>query len=148
MADRRRERLLATCADRGEAMVIESVLEANGVICRVGDLAGVPAHMFGIAGAAGRSVGVWVLETEVERATLLLATLGTPGSGMDEEALAAEAVSAAAPLAGAPETEQVVEPVRASPSAAAAAPSRWSGLAILVPILVLAAVLAWRGCRG
>jgi len=148
MADRIREHLLASCADTGEAMVLKSVLEANGVLCRIGDLAGVPAHLFGIAGAAGRSVGVWVLEGDVERATSLLATLGTPESGVDEEALAAEAIAAAAPPSAEAEPEPVIARARPSPPVAGARPSGRLGRSILASLMVLAALLAWRGCRG
>ncbi|HEU4384723.1 MAG TPA: DUF2007 domain-containing protein [Anaeromyxobacteraceae bacterium] len=145
MADRLREHLLATFADRGAAMVIESVLEANGVPCRVGDVAGIPAHMLGIAGAAGRSVGVWVLEQDAERATSLLATMEAPGSGVDEEALAAEAM-AAPPPHDTPEPGQVVAPARASPPVGRAGRSPWPR-AVFASLAVLAALAAWRGCR-
>jgi hypothetical protein len=94
MADDLRERLLASYADLGQAMVIQNVLETEGIPCRVGDLADLPAHVLGIAGGMRRSVGLWVLEADVERATTLLATLGAP-EAIDEEALAAEALAAA-----------------------------------------------------
>ncbi len=149
MADDLRERLLASCADMGEAMVIQNVLQAGGVPCRVADLAHIPSHMFGIAGALGRSVGLWVLEVDVERATSLLATLAATGGAVDEEALAAEALAAAAPGTEEPETEteQVVAPERARPASASAAQSPRFARAMLAFLAALAALLAWRGCH-
>ena len=148
MADALRERLLASCADAGEAMVIQSVLEANGVPCRVADLANVPAHMFGMPGALNRAVGVWVLEGDVERATSLLATLGAPESGVDEEALAVEAMAAGPRPSEEPGAERAVAPRRASPLVAGAGHSRWLARAVVASLAVLAGLLAWRGCRG
>jgi hypothetical protein len=95
MTDDARDRLLASYAEMGEAMVIQNVLESEGIACRVGDLDNLPAHTFGILGWTGRSVGIWVAERDVERAKGLLVTLGSPETGVDEEALAAEALRAA-----------------------------------------------------
>lgn len=145
MADDLRERLLASYADLGEAMVIQNVLEASGVPCRVADLGHIPAHMFGIAGALGRSVGIWVLEADVERAASLLATMGASESGVDEEALAAEAMAAPAPSSDEPAAEQVIAPARARPPLAREAHPRRSA-AIFVLLSVVAALLASRAC--
>lgn len=93
MGDDLRERLLASYADLGEALVIQNVLETEGIPCRVGDLANLPAHVLGIAGGMRRAVGLWVLESDAERATALLAELGAPDA-VDEEALAVEALAA------------------------------------------------------
>ncbi len=141
MAHALRECLLASYADAGEAMVIQTVLEANGVPCRVGDLANVPSHLFGIGGAAGRSLGLWVLEADAERATSLLATLGAPES-VDEEALAAEATAAAAPPA------REAGAARRAPWRASAARPRWPLRAAFASLVVLVLLAAWRGCRG
>jgi hypothetical protein len=144
MAGNLRERLLASYADLGEAMVIQNVLEAGGVPCRVADLAQVPSHLFGIAGALGRSVGLWVLEADVDRATSLLATMATAGSGVDEEALEREAL-AAAPVGAEPRTEPPA-PDRVRPARATGSPLSWFARAAVVLVVVLAA-LATRGCR-
>src|SRR5512140_1405323 len=95
MGDPLRERLLASYADLGEALVVQNVLETEGIPCRVGDLANLPAHVLGIAGGMRRSVGLWVLESDAERATALLAELGAP-EAIDDEALAAEALATGA----------------------------------------------------
>lgn len=145
MADGLRERLLASYAHMGEAMVIQNVLEAGGVPCRVADLGHVPSHMFGIAGALGRSVGLWVLEVDVERATSLLATLATTDGGVDEETLAAEALAAAVPGSREREAQPAVAPVR--PARASAARSPWFVRATFVLVAALVALLASRGCR-
>ncbi len=146
MPDDLRERLLATYAGMGEAMVVQNVLEAGGVPCRVADLENIPSHVFGLAGALGRSVGLWVLEADVERACSLLATLGTADSGVDEEALAAEALAAAAPGSDAPDDERVVAPVRARPAPARAGHSPWLVRATFAFLVVVAAWLAFRAC--
>lgn len=140
MPDDLGERLLASYAGMSEAMVVQSVLEAGGVPCRVADLAHVPDHVFGVAGGLGRSVGVWVLEADVERATALLATLAATDGGVDEEALAAEALAAAPPGRVEPEEERGVAPgrVRTAP---------WFVRAALVSVGVLALFLVARGCR-
>jgi hypothetical protein len=147
MADDLRERLLASYAHTGEAMVIQNVLEAGGVPCRVADLEHLPSHMFGMAGALGRSVGLWVLEVDVDRATSLLATMATTDGGVDEEALAAEALAAAAPGSGKPGTVQVDAPARVGPARPSAPHLPWFARATFAFAVVLAGLLAWRGCR-
>ena len=92
MAEDLRDCLLASYADMGEAMVAQNVLEVGGVSCRIGDLAHIPSHLFGMAGGLGRSVGLWVLDIDVERASSLLATGMV---GIDEAALISEALATA-----------------------------------------------------
>lgn len=146
MADDLRERLLASYAETGEAMVVQNVLETEGIPCRVADLAQLPRHVFGMAGALGRSVGVWVLEVDAERAKELLATLGTAEAGVDEEALVAEALAAAS---SSPEEEpaRAGPPARARPLTAGSAASPWLSRAVGIGFAVLAIVLISRGCR-
>jgi hypothetical protein len=143
MADEMRERLLASYGDMGEAMVVQTVLEAGGVPCRIADLADLPRHMFGILGAMDRSVGLWVLEADVERATALLGTMETTESGVDEEALAAEALTAAAP-AGAGPQEPLASRSRRTWEARHA-PGIWR-VALVVAVSAVAVLLAARGC--
>jgi Putative prokaryotic signal transducing protein len=147
MADDLRERLLASYAHTGEAMVIQNVLEAGGVPCRVADLEHIPTHVLGMAGGLGRSVGLWVLEMDVERATSLLAALRTTDGGVDEEALAAEALAAAPPGRVGPEAQQAVAPARRHPSRDSAAHFPWFVRATVAVVVALAALLALRGCH-
>lgn len=147
MADGLRERLLASYADMGEAMVVQNVLQAGGVPCRLADLGHIPSHMFGMAGALGRSIGLWVLEVDAERATSLLATLGATGGGVDEEALAAEALAAAPPGGEEPEEEQLVAPARERPTAIGAARPPWLVRAMFALVVVVAALLVLRSCH-
>jgi Putative prokaryotic signal transducing protein len=147
MADDLRERLLASYAHMGEAMVIQNVLETGGVPCRVADLSEVPRHMFGIAGSLGRSVGLWVLEADVERATSLLASMEVTGGGVDEEALAAEALAAPAPESVEPERVPGDATARARRGPGSEAGLPWSVRAVLAFAVALAALLAWRGCH-
>jgi hypothetical protein len=142
MADDLRERLLASFGDMGEAMVAQNVLDSAGVPCRVADLAGLPSHMMGTLGGINRSVGIWVLEPDVERAVAMLAAPGASGSGVDEEALTAEA------LAAAPPDEPAQEPF-ASPSQRAAEARHAPGIgrvALVVVVSTVAVLLAQRGC--
>jgi hypothetical protein len=144
MADDLRERLLASYADMGEAMVVQNVLQAGGVPCRVADLGHVPSHMFGMAGGLGRSVGLWVLEVDVERATTLLATLGATDGGVDEEALTAEALAAAPRGSESPEEEM---PASGRPSVTRTARSPWLVRVVFALVVGVVMVLASRGCR-
>jgi Putative prokaryotic signal transducing protein len=152
-----RECLLASYAHMGEAMIAQNVLEAAGVPCRVGDLANIPSHLFGIAGAMGRSVGLWVLEIDLERATKLLESGVT--ENVDEDALAAEAMAAAPPeeddaegdeeMRRAPEPsldEAVIAAMERAPPAIHPTHSPWLALAIFAVVVVVAA-LAYRGCN-
>jgi Putative prokaryotic signal transducing protein len=136
VADDVRERLLASYAHMGEAMVVQNVLQAGGVPCRIADLEQIPTHVLGMAGALGRSVGLWVLEMDVERATSLLSTMAATDAAVDEEALAAEALSATAPA-----------PARVRPARTSVAPSPWFVRPMVVLVAGMAALLAWRGCR-
>jgi putative signal transducing protein len=126
----------------GEAMVVQNVLQAGGVPCRIADLEQIPTHMLGMAGALGRSVGLWVLEPDVERATSLLATMATTDAGVDEEALEAEALSA---RPGREEADG--EPARLRPARANVARSPWFVRPVVVLVAGAVALLAWRGCR-
>jgi putative signal transducing protein len=141
MAEELRERLLASYAGMGEAMVVQNVLEAGGVPCRLADLEQLPSHMLGMAGGLGRSVGLWVLEADVERATALLGTLAATGAGVDEEALEAEAL-AAAPAGGA--TREAAR--AAGPRAVRAARAPWIARAAIALAVAAAVLLASRGC--
>jgi hypothetical protein len=87
------QKLLASFGDMGEALVAQSILEAGGVPCRVGDLAGLPKDLYGMIGSLGRIAGIWVLAVDVERATALLAEMRESGP-IDDAALAAEAMAA------------------------------------------------------
>jgi hypothetical protein len=144
MADDLGELLLASFADMGEAMVVQNVLEAGGMPCRIGDLANVPRHVFGIAGALGRPVGLWVLEANAERARALLADMKSGTGGIDEEALAAEALGAAPVTAGGagPPGPAARDP---SPGASAGRLPRVVTAAIAA-VVVLAVLMASRGC--
>lgn len=144
MTDEVRERLLASYGDMGEAMVVQNVLEAGGVPCRMADLADLPRHMFGILGAMDRSVGLWVLEADVERATALLATMGTTETGVDEEMLAAEAL-AAAPPDGPPAPGQEPGP-SPRPAGRTRGPPSIARAALALVVAGLAILLAVRGC--
>ncbi len=145
MSDGTRERLLASYGDMGHAMVVQNALESGGVPCRVGDLAGVPNHMLGMFGMAGRSIGVWVLEADAEQAAALLATLEGGDGGLDEDALAAEAMAAAPEPShpGAPSADQGT----AARTARSARPTRapWLGPAALA-VLVVTVLLTTRAC--
>lgn len=147
MADDLRERLLTTYAHMGEAMVVQNVLQAGGVPCRVADLAHVPSHMLGVAGAMGRSVGLWVLEVDVERATSLLAALATTEARVDEDALAAEALGAAGPGSEGRGSARAIAPARLRPVPARAARSPWLVRVATALAVAGAALLAVRGCR-
>jgi hypothetical protein len=151
MSDDLRERLLASYADVGEAMVIQSLLEAEGIACRVADLAQIPSHMLGIAGSLNRSVGLYVLESDVERATSLLATLAAPENAVDEEALAAEAEAAAipaqeaaAPPSSEPPGERDTPTTRSRPRSVSAMSS--IPRAVVAVLVTLAVLLVVRGC--
>ncbi|MBI5069973.1 MAG: DUF2007 domain-containing protein [Deltaproteobacteria bacterium] len=146
MGDDLRERLLASYADMGQAMVVQSVLEIEGIACRIADLGELPSHTFGMAGGLHRSVGLWVLEPEAERARSLLAELGSAEGAVDEEALAAEAL--AAPAAAGPAAEPVLaQPVRGRRlTADGRVVSRGLGSTALVILVVLATLAAVRGC--
>jgi hypothetical protein len=135
--------MLASYADRGEAMAIQTVLEAHGIPSSLEDFERMPSHVFGIAGAIGRSVALYVLEVDAERASTLLSTLGAPENAVDEEALAAEAEAATlrdesadsvAP-AGEPETDFAQPPAPIQPTRPIALP--------VLAVLVLAALLAF-----
>jgi hypothetical protein len=129
----------------GEAMVAQSVLEAGGVPCRIGDLASIPSHLYGIAGGMGRSVGLWVLEIDVERASSLLAS-GGDGSHVDEAALAAEAMAAAPPAEGQAEEDPVVAMEENAPPPIAPTHPPWAGRALLILLIAGVALVASRGC--
>lgn len=148
MLEPSRDRLLASYADMGEAMVVQNVLQTGGVTSRLADLAQVPSHMFGIAGALNRSVGLWVREDDVERACALLATMQEAGAGLDEDELTAEALAAAPSTAEAhPEPEPVVVTERhAVPATARETRSPLLGRVLLVSGLALAALLAFQRC--
>jgi len=148
MSDSSRDRLLASYGDMGEAMVVQNVLQAGGVSCRLVDLAQVPSHMFGIAGGLNRSVGLWVREDDVERASALLASLQKAGADLDEDELTAEALAAAPSAADADtEPEQVVVAERHAVPATAREPrSPLLGRMLLVSGLALAALLAFQRC--
>jgi hypothetical protein len=142
MGDDVRERLLASYGDMGQAMVAQSVLESGGVPCRVGDLAGLPGHLMGSLGGINRSVGVWVLEPDVERATAMLAATETADGGVDEEALAAAAPGGAVREdEGAP----MAAPGGALAARAPGAPPV-ARVTFLLAVAVAAALLAARGC--
>jgi hypothetical protein len=145
MPDDLRERMLASYADLGEAMVVQNVLETGGVPCRVADLGNLPSHVVGMPGGMNRSMGLWVLEADVDRARELLATLGSTEHGVDEEALAAEALAAVAPE-GHESGRLAPEPARGRPLAAERRPAPWLGRAVFA--LFVAMALAWlaRGC--
>ncbi len=143
MADPVRERLLASYGDLGEAMVAENVLHAGGVACRTGDLAGLPSHLLGSLGGINRSVGIWVLETDVERAVTLLAEMEAAGSAVDEDALAAEALAAAPPDAPAAQEPFASSSRRTPVSRHAPGMGR---LALVVAVSAVAVLLAARGC--
>lgn len=138
-----RERMLASYAELGEAMVHQNVLEAEGIPCRVADLARFHDHMLGVAGGLGRSVGLWVLEADAERAASILATLGSGEGAVDEEALATEAMAAGS-TARTPD-EPPVREGPAPPGARASGPG-WIGGAALATIAIALAVLVSRGC--
>ena len=140
------ELLLASFADMGEAMVVQNVLEAGEVPCRVADLANLPRHVFGIAGAAGRPVGIWILEVDAERARALLADMDTSATGVDEEALAAEALGVAkagaegegeGPGAGAGRSSSPSERAGRLPSVVTA---------VIAALVAIAVLLGSRGC--
>ncbi len=144
MTDASRERLLASYGDMGQAMVVQNALETSGVPCRIGNLAGVPNHLLGVFGMAGRSVGVWVLEADAERAASLLATLEANGGSVDEEALAAEAMAAAPEP---PPRDAAAEHDDAATPRPSARPGRAPWLVpAVVAVLVIAALAASRGC--
>jgi len=134
-----REVLLASYADQGEAMVVQNVLETAGVPCRVGDLAHVPAHMFGIAGAMGRSVGIWVGEADVERARAVLDEMGGVEHGVDPHALEAEALAAGQ---HAVEGEDAADEPTPGERAAGAVTSRAPAWVAFTVVLLVAALLA------
>jgi hypothetical protein len=146
MADASRDRLLASYADMGEAMVIQNLLEAEGIRCRIMDLDNVPAHLFGILGPISRSVGVWVAEPELERAVSLLSTLGAVETRIDEEALAAEALAAAPARASDGERRPLPAPERGRTRSAAEARAPWRGAATVAVLVAGAALLLARGC--
>jgi hypothetical protein len=149
MANGDRERLLSTYGDMGAAMAVQSVLEAEGIPCRVGDLEGIPDHMRGMLGGLNRSVGVWVLESDVERAVELLGS-AEQGGAPSEEALAAEALAAGgapaepgAPPAGPePEPAPARDPPRQSPGSAGPV----GGLFLVAAAALAFVVLQARGC--
>ncbi len=146
MGDDLREQLLASYPDAGQAMVVQSVLEAEGIACRIADLGELPSHTFGMAGGLHRSVGLWVLAPEAERARELLAELGSPEGAVDEEALAAEALAAPPPGSQAAEPEPA-QPVRGRRlTADHRVVSPWLGSTVLVILVILAALAATRGC--
>jgi hypothetical protein len=148
MADPDLERLLASYGDLGEAMVAENVLRSGGVPCRVGDLAGLPSHLLGSLGGINRSVGIWVLETDVQRAVALLADMEAVGTALDEEALAAEAMAAVPP--GAPEARHAPAPQEpfASRSRRAWEARHAPGGGRVALVLAAAAIALVVGARG
>ncbi|HET9599685.1 MAG TPA: DUF2007 domain-containing protein [Anaeromyxobacteraceae bacterium] len=143
-----RETLLASYADLGEAMVIENVLEAEGIPCRVADLAQLPAHTLGIGGRYGRSVGLWVLEADLERARSVLATLGAPEHAVDEEALAAAAEAATPGEPPEPEAPpHAPEPPQARrPAGAVVSRSPAAAIAAVVVVASALVLVLSRGC--
>lgn len=146
MADDLGERLLASYADLGEAMVIQNVLETEGIPCRIADLAQLPSHVFGMGGTLGRSVGLWVLEVDAERAVSLLAALGAPETAVNEEALTAEAL-AAGPASTRERVAPADTPARGrSLTAGPGVSSRLTRVASAV-LALLAAIAIARGCR-
>jgi hypothetical protein len=148
MTDPLRECLLASYSSAAEAMLVQNVLEAGGVPCRVGDLANLPSFMFGVLGPMGRSVGVWVLEANAERARALRLEMGSPASSLDEAAVAEEAMAAGLPGA-APAAEVEGLPPGAEPEAAHATPPTlsWGALLSALAAVAVAALVALRGCR-
>jgi hypothetical protein len=138
------ELMLASFADMGEAMVVQNVLEAGGVPCRIADLANLPRHVFGIAGAAGRPVGIWILEVDAERARALLADLDTGATGVDEDALAAEALGGASAAGEGEGSGAGAGRGRAPGERAGRLPSIVT--AAIVALVVIAFLLASRGC--
>lgn len=143
MGDDLRERLLASYPDMGQAMVVQNVLESEGIACRIADLGELPSHAFGMAGGLRRSVGLWVLELEAERARSLLAELDSADGAVDEEALAAEAL-AAPPAERRAEAEP--ERPRGRRLTAERVVSPWLGSTVVVVLVVLAALAVVRGC--
>jgi hypothetical protein len=139
MGEEIRQVLLGSYASMSEALVVQNVLDAAGVWCRAGDLAGVPTHLFGLLGNVGRSAGVWVRAADVEQATALLARVGAA----DEEAVAAEALAATPP----PEVLPSPAPDLIRAPGARARGGAASGLALAGFVVVAGLVLA-RGCAG
>lgn len=139
MADDHRDCLLASYADMGEAMVIQNVLETEGIRCRMLDLDNVPPHLFGMPGAAGRSVGLWVSGADVDRARSLLTTLGSTETTVDAAALEAEALAAIEEGPGEPEPGPEAPPARPAPvRRAAGVPGP-----LIALIAAVIALLAW-----
>lgn len=132
MNDRLRETLLVSCADLGEALVVQSFLHAAGIPCRLGvdDRAPVPCDVAGNDGPlAPRPVGIWVLEADVARAHSVLATMSP--------------ATAAGPDAEAPSTARPSHPAAPAPSAGRRA--GWVAPAVMAVVLLVAALLAVRG---
>ncbi len=149
------ERLLASYADLGEAMVAKSFLEAQGIPCRTDDLANLASHALGIAGSLGRSVGLWVLEADVERAVSLLAG-ATSENLVDEDALAAEAIAAgeegetegrARDSEKELQADEAIVGAPGGPLPIAPAHSPWFARAVFASVVAIIALLVSRGCR-
>jgi len=136
--------LIASFADTTEALAAQTALEAEGIPCEVGDLAQVPSpYLIGGLGALGRSVGIWVLQVDAERARAVIAEL-RESDAVDEGALAAEALAGVAPGGE--------EPAPARPTLVQGAGStRFSPAAQALAIVLLLAIamgLITTGCRG
>jgi hypothetical protein len=133
MNDRLRETLLVSCADLGEALVVQSFLQAAGIPCRLGvdDRAPVPCDVTGNDGPlAPRPVGMWVLEADVARAHSVLATMSpaTAAAGLETEESSASGASR-----------------RVVPERPAGRRAGWIAPTLLAVVLLVAALLAARG---
>jgi len=140
MTESARDELLRSFPDMGSALMAQNVLEAEGLHCRLNDLANVPAHALGIWGGMGRSVGLWVRDVDVERANELLQTMGSAEAPVNAADLEAEALAAPTP----PEDEEAE--VEAAPGGPAAVHTRpvWLAPAIVLAVAVLILYLTSR----
>ncbi len=96
MTEELEDKLVASFDDVSEAELARSVLEGEGIGCRVGALGHVP-HVMGEFGVLGSRAGVWVPAAELERARAVLADLQAATDRVDPAALADEAVAARMP---------------------------------------------------
>ena len=137
VGDRFQRRMLASYADRGEAMAVQALLAAHGIHSTIEDLAQLPDHL---VSAYKRSVALYVYEEEAERAATLLATLAAPENTVDEEALAAEAEAAPDAVEGF--AKEFAGSSRERVEGAAPIHPTGSRASVVVGILLLAGALA------
>ncbi|HYD39310.1 MAG TPA: DUF2007 domain-containing protein [Anaeromyxobacter sp.] len=93
------KKLVASFANRTEALAARTVLEDEGIPCELADLEQLPGDVIFGTGALGRSAGIWVLAADAERASALVAEL-LGSAGVDEAAIVTEASASEPEAAG------------------------------------------------